>query len=338
MPTVAIDRSDALDPVLRGWGRYTRELTRALRELRPPDLALRFLERGRHGPELLWEQVALPRTLRRERAAAVHAPNCFLPLRRPCPGIVTFHDLAFEAYPEDFPRRTRWKYRAIAPRAARSAERVICVSAFTRDDLCARYGTDPGKIRVIPLAPALAEGDAEPPEGLYLLAVGDLRQKKNLVRLVEAFKRLHDEGVPHRLVLAGLDAGEGPRVREAAAGAPVELRGYVTDDGLDALMRGADLVVHPSVYEGFGLVLVEAMARGCPVVAARTTALPETGGEAAEYFDPLDPDDIAAAIRRVLEDSELRERLIEAGRGRAASLSWEQTAERTADVYREVVG
>ena len=337
MPTVAVDATDAADPNPRGWGRYTRELVAALERLDPTDLDLRFVTRQVPGPELVWEQLALPRLLRRERIDAVHAPNCFLPLRRPCPGVVTIHDLAFETYPEDFSRRTGWKYRTFTPRAAHSAERVICVSEHTRDDVCERYGIDPGKTRVVYSAPALPVTDALPPDGPYLLAVGDLRRKKNVVRLAEAFRMLHADGLPHRLVLAGVDAGEGPRVREAAGDAPLELTGYVSDAALDGLMRGADALVHPSLYEGFGLVLVEAMARGCPVVAANATALPETGGDAAVYFDPLDPADIARAVRAVVEDQALRATLVDGGRARAAEFSWERTAQHTAEVYREVL-
>ena len=337
MATVAIDARDAFEAPLRGWGRYARELVGAL-EAEPHDgIDLRVIERGSPGPELLFEQLALPLLLRRERADAVHAPNCFLPLRRPCPGAVSILDLAFEAYPEDFSRRTCWKYRTFARRAARSAERVICISAATRDDVCNRYGVDPEKTRVIPLAPALAAGDAKLPQGPYLLAVGDLRQKKNLMRLVEAYSRLRREGLPHRLVLAGLDIGEGEQLRRAAGDAPLELTGYVSDLDLDALLRGADLLVHPSLYEGFGLVVLEAMARGCPVACARATALPETGGEAAVYFDPLDAAEMAEAIRVVVDDRERREGLAQRGLVRAAQFSWERTARQTLDVYRELI-
>jgi glycosyltransferase involved in cell wall biosynthesis len=272
---------------------------------------------------VLWEQVGLPRVLGRLKPALFHAPNCFLPLRRPCPGVVTIHDLAFERYPEDFSRRTGAKYRFFTPRAARSAERVICVSRYTADDVVARYGVDERKIRVIPNAAALALGDAPPPPGPYLVAVGDLRAKKNLGRLIEAWQRAQ---LPHRLVLAGLGTMDVPD--------GVELTGYVDDSRLDALMRGADLVVHPSLYEGFGLVVLEAMARGTPVAAARATALPETAGDAAVLFDPLDVDDMAAAIGRALRE---RDDLARRGRERAAQFSWEATARATADVYRELL-
>jgi glycosyltransferase involved in cell wall biosynthesis len=324
---VVFDARDAVAPEPRGWGRYARDLLAALE--RRDDLDILPLTAGWPGPELGWEQVVLPRILRRERAALVHAPNCFLPLRRPCPGVVTIHDLAWEEHPEDFAWTTGWKYRTFVPRAVRSAERVICVSEFTRDDVVRRYGIDEEKVRVVGEAPSLALGDAEPPPGPYILAVGDLRRKKNFGRLVEAFTSLRDGGLPHRLVIAGRDAGEGPRLRAAG----VELPGYVPEEELDALMRGADLLVHPSLYEGFGLVIVEAMARGVPVVAARATALPETGGDAALYFDPLDVHDIADTIRRALADEGLAAR----GRARAAALSWDDAAASTAAVYHELL-
>jgi len=327
-----MDSRDAVGPEPRGWGRYARELASALRER--GDLSLTELTGPNWiGPEALWEQIGLPLALRRSPPDVVHAPNVFLPLRRPCAGVVTIHDLAFEVFPEDFAPRTRAKYRLLAPRAARSAERVICGSAFTRDDLCSRYGIDPAKLRVVAYAPSLALGDGAPPAGPpYLLGVGDLRAKKNWGRLVQAWRALRASGLEHRLVLAGVDAGEGAALRAAAGGEPLELPGYLGDRELDALMRGAAALAHPSLYEGFGLVVVEAMARGVPVAAAAGTALPEAGGDAAVYFDPLDVDAIAAAVREALARSE---ELGALGLARAAELSWERSAAATAAVYAE---
>lgn len=336
MPIVAIDARDAFDPELRGWGRYVRDLVGALPDR--PDLEYRVISQGGRGPELLFEQLTLPLQLRRQHADLVHAPNCFLPLARPCMGVVTIHDLAFEVFPEDFSKRTGWKYRTFVPRCARSAQRVICVSGYTAADVVRRYDVDEARVRIIPNAPSLPIGD-EPvaQDGPYLLAVGDLRPKKNLLRLVEAFRALRRTGLEHRLVLAGVDGGEGDRLREVLGGEPIELTGYVSDGRLDALMRGADAVVHPSLYEGFGLVLVEAMARGVPVVASRATALPETGGDAAEYFDPLDVADMAAAIRHVVDDRDRHRELAQLGRARASALSWANSAALTAAVYEEML-
>jgi glycosyltransferase involved in cell wall biosynthesis len=321
MSVVAIDARDAFIEPLRGWGRYARELIGHL----PPDLDTRVFEQGGIGPEVWFEQVTLPRALRREGAGVIHATNCFLPLRRPCPGVVTIHDLAFEEHRGDFARTTGAKYRWFTPRAARGAERVICVSEFTAGDVVRRYGVDPSKVRVVPNAPSLPIGTAPVPDRApYLLAVGDLRAKKNLHRLVAAWSQL---GTDHRLVLAGLGDLDG--LPDA-----VETTGYLDDERLDALMRGADLVVHPSLYEGFGLVLLEAMARGVPVAAADATALPETGGDAAVYFDPLDTKAIARGIHEALN---ARDELAARGRTRAAQFSWTRTADETAAVYRELL-
>ena len=328
MLRAVVDARDAAHPQLRGWGWYVKALVNVLRE--QPELELTTIDRGWPGPEALFELAGLPRKAR--GADVLHAPNCFLPLRRPCPGVVTIHDLAFEEYPSDFASRTGAKYRAWTPRAARSAQRVIVPSTFTRDDVVTRYGIDKDKIRVIPEASVIPIGTTPAPPGPYLLAVGDLRRKKNFTTLAKAHASLHASGLPHRLVIAGMDAGERDAIRAAAGNAPVELPGYVSDDQLDALIRGADVVVHPSLYEGFGLILVEAMARGIPLVVANATALPETAGSAALLFDPLDADDLARAITMALEHPGP---LIEAGRARAAELSWERTAGQTVEVYRE---
>jgi glycosyltransferase involved in cell wall biosynthesis len=335
---VTIDARDGFGTELRGWGRYARCLVDALRADPPEDLQLNVLKSGGAGPEVLFEQLKLPLALRRSRAALIHSTNCFLPLARPCPGVVTINDLAFEVWPRDFAPVTLVKYRVLARLAARSAQRVICPSESTAEDICLRWGLARERVRVIPDAAALPLGNAEPPAGPYLLAVGDLRAKKNLGALVRAFVSLRrSDGIPHRLVLAGLDTGAGPALRELARGEPVELTGYVDDARLDALLRGAELFVHPSLYEGFGLVVLEAMARGTPVLAAKATSLPEAGGQAAAYFDPHDPDDLGRRLAALLADGAARAELVRDGLGRAAEFSWERTARETVAVYRELI-
>ncbi len=335
MATVTIDASDAYAVNPQGSGRYLVELLAAFAAGAAGDLVIDRQSGWKRLPEVAWEQVGLP--LRARGSAVLHAPNCFLPLRRPCPGVVTIHDLAFLTHPGDFHPRTRLKYTRLARLAARSAERVICVSQYTAGDVVARYGVAAERIRVIGLAPSLAAGDDPPPAGPYLLGVGDLRAKKDYATLVAAWRRLRAAGLPHRLVLAGRDGGEGARLREAAGGEPLELTGYVSDAALDALMRGADLFVHPSRHEGFGLVLLEAMARGVPVLAARATALPETAADAAAYFEPGGVAELADLMRRLLADAAARAQLVARGRARVAACTWEQAARATADVYRELI-
>jgi glycosyltransferase involved in cell wall biosynthesis len=338
LPVVTVDARDGFSSELRGWGRYARCLVDALRAAPPEGFRLEVLQAGGAGPEIVFEQVKLPLALRRSGAAVVHATNCFLPLVRSCPGVVTINDLAFEVWPRDFAPVTLAKYRVLARLAARGADRVICPSAYTADDVCARWGVARDRVRVIPDAPALPLGSLEPPPGPYLLAVGDLRAKKNLGALVRAFVALRrSDGIPHRLVLAGVDSGAGPSLLASAGGEPVELTGYVSDAALDALIRGAELLVHPSLYEGFGLVVLEAMARGTPVLAANATSLPEAGGQAAAYFDPHDPDDLGRRLAALLADGAARAELVRDGLARAAEFSWERTARETVAVYRELI-
>jgi glycosyltransferase involved in cell wall biosynthesis len=340
-PVVAIDIRDASASQLRGWGRYAQCLLGALQAGAADGFELAPIGHLGRGPEVVFEQLTLPLELRRRQAALVHATNCFLPLVRRCAGVVTIHDLAFETWPEDFRPRTRAKYRLFTRLAVRSAGRVICPSHFTAEDVAARYGIGAAKLRVIPNAPALALGDDPPPPGPYVLAVGDLRQKKNLGALVRAFAALvREQGLAHRLVLAGVDSGEGARLRARAGEQPLELTGYVSDARLDALIRGADVLVHPSLYEGFGLVVLEAMARGTPVIAARATALPQTGGEAAIYFEPgVDggAEELRVKLGALLRDPVARRRQAELGREWAGQFTWERTAFETAAVYRELL-
>ncbi|MHB8656966.1 MAG: glycosyltransferase family 4 protein [Solirubrobacteraceae bacterium] len=337
MALIAYDARDAFVPMPHGSGIYVRRLLEALRAGALGEHELWVLDHGGRGPELLWEQLTLPRALRARGAALVHSPDSFLPLRRSCPGVVTIHDLAFEAIPEDMRGLTARKYRALVPRVARSAERVICPSRFTAEDVCTRYGVAAERVRVVAEAPALALGGAEPPSGPYLLCAGDLRPKKNLAVLVEAWLSLRRAGLEHRLVLAGADLGLGGQLRALAAGEPLELAGFVSDEDLDALLRGAGALVVPSLYEGFGLIVLEAMARGCPAILARAGALPETGGSAARLFDPGDPEELAGVLGSVLGSGEERERLSAAGRTRAAQFSWERTAAETVALYRELL-
>jgi glycosyltransferase involved in cell wall biosynthesis len=338
MAVVAFDARDAFTPMPHGSGIYVRRLLEALKRTRPTGISLSAV---RHpsgwGPEVMFEQFGLPRLLRGAGADLVHGPDSFLPLLRPCPGVLTVHDLAFEVLRGDMAAVTERKYRALVRLGSRSAQRVICPSEFTADDVERRYGVPREAIRVIPEAAALRAGDLDPPAGPYLLAAGDLRPKKNLGVLVQAFKRLARDGYDGRLVLAGADLGQAAALAALAPGVPVELTGFVSDAELDALLRGAEAVVVPGFYEGFGLVVLDAMARGRPVVAARAGALPEVGGDAALYFEHWDVGELTAVLAGLLgSPSRLADRS-ERSLARAGQFSWEATARATWGVYEELL-
>jgi O-antigen biosynthesis alpha-1,2-mannosyltransferase len=274
-----------------------------------------------------WYLGALPLLARRDRVDVLHCPTHRAPVRSPVPLVVTLHDIAVLRHPELFNRWTREYSRLVLPRVARAARLVIAASEFTRGELLSLLDLPDEKIRVIPHAvgpPFAAEGDAA--DGDYVLTVGTLEPRKNLDRLVEGFERAGLNG--SRLLVAG---GRGWGDVEVS-GDRVERLGFVPDDELARLYRGASCVAYLSAYEGFGLPLVEAMACGAPVVAANAGSAPEVTGGAAVLVDPADPDAIATGLGEAVER---RDELRALGLQRAQAFSWDAVARATLDVYRE---
>lgn len=277
-----------------------------------------------------WAAVELPRRARDAKADVVHHPLPALSPGLTAPQVVTVHDLAFERLPECFDGAYR-RFASVTHRAAaRRAEAVVCVSATTAADVRARWGVDPARIVVARHGPG-QEPDALRPRGdpQHFLYVGDDEPRKNLGMLLDAharlFERLDD---PPRLVFAGTASPDGAR------GAPgVEIVDRPDADELGDLYANAIALVHPSLHEGFGLTALEAMGAGVPVLAARSPGLAETCGDAAEYFDPYDPESLADALDRVAHDEALRRDLSERGRRRAASFSWARSARLHLDAY-----
>jgi glycosyltransferase involved in cell wall biosynthesis len=265
----------------------------------------------------------LPRLLRRVRPRVGHYQHA-LPLSAAGATVVTVHDLSFERDPALMPLKDRLVFRATVPRAAKKADRVIAVSERTRADLVELYRIPPDKIRVIPhgVDPAFTSGDGAA-EG-YVLFVGAVQRRKNPRAALAAAQ---DVQLP--LVIVGPErepALAGDLRRDGA-----DVRGYVGKDELARLYRGALCLVIPSRYEGFGLPVLEAMASGTPVVAARDPAVAVVAGDAAVYADEQDlPGAILHAIER-------REELRAVGLARAAQFSWAETARRTVAVYRELL-
>jgi glycosyltransferase involved in cell wall biosynthesis len=301
---------------------------------RRPDLVpegVRPVElRGR--PQELRMAFSLPRVLRRLGAALSHTQHA-LPLRAPCPCVVTVHDLSFEREPELMGRKDRLVFRTVVPRAARGAARVLAVSERTKRDLVELYRVPAERIVVTPNGvdpafhppPARAEapGDEVSP-GAYVLAVGAIQARKNQLAALEAASAV---GLP--LVVAGPEKDRALARELRSRGARVE--GHVDTGRLADLYRGAACLVQASRYEGFGLPVLEAMASGTPVVAVREPALEEVAGDAALV---VGEHELADGIRRALSE---RERLVAAGLERVRRFSWRASAERTLAVYREIL-
>jgi glycosyltransferase involved in cell wall biosynthesis len=280
-----------------------------------------------------------------ERLDLVHATSAAVPPTRGRPLVATVHDLAFRHYPEAYPAAGRRYHDRSARIVAGEAARVLVPSEATARDLAELYGVDRGRVTITPLG---VEVPDEPDHagarrllgelgvrGPFLLVVGTLEPRKNLPRLLAAFGEVTDELPDHWLVVVG-PVGWGPRLRPTWDSVRIKLAGRVGDRLLHALYQAADGLAYPSLYEGFGLPVLEAMANGTPVLTSDCSSLPEVAGGAALLVDPLDRAAIAAGLVRLAGDAALRDRLTEAGRRRAAGFSWRTTAAATWATYREV--
>lgn len=281
-----------------------------------------------------------------------HAPGYVAPSRLPCPLVLSIYDLVALTHPELAKRSNALHYRWRLPRSAKAAARVIVPLECVARQVVERLGVERERIRVVPLGvdarlrpPSLdARAKVRATHRLarpYILFVGNVEPKKNLPTLLRAFAALKREGLPHELVIAGK---RGWKCRDVFA-LPAELRieadvrflGYVAEDDLAGLYGGAELFAFPSLVEGFGLPPLEAMACGTPVVASDAEALIESTGDAAEHVPALDAEALAGAMRRILADAALRERLRAAGLARAAQFTWQRTAAATRAVYHDAV-
>ncbi|MCB0045210.1 MAG: glycosyltransferase family 4 protein [Caldilineaceae bacterium] len=296
-----------------------------------------------------WTHRALGPALLDDGPDTLFVPAHVLPLamrQRQAPaGVVTIHDLGYRFLPQAHSRRQRWYLELGTRWSARQAERVICVSRSTAQDLHAEYGTPWRKIEVIyeaaappPLLLSPAEIQSVRREwGLtrpFALYVGTLQPRKNLLRLIDAFTKLAEAGkMEHDLVLAGnpgwLSEPILARIRAHSLAGRIHLPGYVSDQQRGALLQAAAFFCFPSLYEGFGLPVLEAQQIGVPVMTSNNSSLPEVAGDAALLIDPTDVDAMAAAMLRLSRDEALRADLIAAGYENVKRFSWDKAAAET---------
>lgn len=370
---IGIDASRTTVAHRTGTEAYSLQLTQALLQLRDTDHVWRLYfnqaPQDDHWPShpalqlqiipfpRLWTHVRLSLEMLEQPPDLLFVPAHVLPLIRPRRCVVTVHDLGYHHFPDAHTRGAR-AYLELSTRLnARWATLVLADSDATRRDLVARYGVPTEKVRVVhPGRNQRLRREVNPERiaaisarlginGEYILYVGTLQPRKNLIRLIQAYAALLAEWESKSrcplLVLAGkrgwLSDAIFREVDRLGLAGQVRFPGYVPDDDLPALLSGASAFAFPSLYEGFGFPVLEAMACDVPVVCANTSSLPEVAGEAALLIDPLDTRALTDALRELLLNRDLRRRLIDAGRQQLRNFSWEKAASQTLAVLEEAV-
>lgn len=304
-------------------------------------------------PRMVWMQLLAPRMLRRLRADVVHFTNGMLPLASPVPTVVTIHDMSLTMYPRYHPPRRVLLNRPLVDLAARRADAIIAVSESAKRDIVGLYRLDPERVHVIheaaapsfrPVTDRRVLDRVRCQYGLaerFILYVGTIEPRKNLPLLIESFARRRKRGdLPHQLVCAGpygwLSADVNQLIGRLQVGDAVRFTGYVPFADLPAIYSLAEMFVFPSLYEGFGLPVIEAMACGTPVITGRVAALEEVGGGAVEQVDCLETEQLGAAMAALAGSRDRREALRASGLERARCFSWTRAARETLRVYAQV--
>lgn len=348
--TVAVDLNPATREVVTGTELYAREVGSRL-EAAAPDLGWRFFaSRPRAGLGVdvtvtpfprLWSQVRLPIALARQHADLLFVPSHVIPFAWPGKALTVVHDLAFERHPQAYSASERAYLQLTTRWAALRCPLLIADSESTKSDLVSLYGIKPERIRVVPLgggetvhgpsAPAARLGELGL-DGPFVLQVGRIETRKNQPAALAAVERL--DGVT--LAVAGPERDQALTARLRSS-PRARVLGRVDQPTLELLYKHAAAVVVPSLYEGFGLPVLEAMSRGKVVVAAPTSSLPEVGGDAVLYGDPANPEAFAKALQSAISDKALRAKLARAARARAAQFTWDRCAAGVIAVIRELV-
>jgi glycosyltransferase involved in cell wall biosynthesis len=357
-----------LRPGRTGVGYYTEHLLHHLAEQAPDDqlvvVSNRPVDTTRplpprvrvatsrwRAPRMVWMQALAPRLLRQIEADVVHFTNGMVPLASTVPTVVTIHDMSLTLYPRYHPPRRVLLNRPLVDLAARRADAIITVSQSAKRDIVRLYGLSPDRVHVVheaaapsfrPVHDSYERERVRRKYGLadrFILYVGTIEPRKNLPKLIEGFaSRKRSGDLPHQLVCAGpygwLSRDLEERIERLQIDDAVRFTGYVPFEDLPALYSLAEMFVFPSIYEGFGLPVIEAMACGTPVVTGCVAALSEVTGGAVEQVDNLDAESLGTAMVGLARRPERRENLSALGVQRAHSFSWERAARETLNVYR----
>jgi glycosyltransferase involved in cell wall biosynthesis len=295
--------------------------------------------------------LSFPIELRREALDVFHVQYIIPPFCK-CRTVATIHDILFESHPELFTCAENFYFRALIPWSARRADHIITVSQFSKHEIVARYNVDPDKVTVIDHQPrnefrlmnrercgevVLRKYGIEQP---FVLYVGRINPRKNLMRLVEAFSLLRAKGIRHKLVIVGKQDWMAERlvqrVKELSLGDAVIFTGYVDWEDLPVFYNAAEVFVFPSICEGFGIPVIEAMACGVPVVTSYGSSLEEVAGGAAMLADPRSTESIENAMEKVLDDPQIRRSLRDKGLRRVADFSGCCKVQQTVSIYHSV--
>lgn len=304
---------------------------------------------------VLWEQFVLPLQIKKYNIEVLHSPGYTAPLLASCCSIVTIHDMNYFYYPEDFSKSTTFFLRLLVPLAARRSDKIITVSRNSKKDIVQILEIPESKICVIYEAgsshlsvPIAIENKVREKlkkrygiDKKFILTVSVSHPHKNLDRLIEAYDILCKRyQIDCQLLIVGIkgraQSGLVNWVKEMSLEKRIIFTGWIANEDLSLLYSEAELMVFPSLFEGFGIPVLEAMAHGTPVVSSGAASLPEVVGDAALLVDPYDVEEIAEAMYRVVTEEDVRANLIKKGRQRAGQFSWEKTARETLAVYKRV--
>ncbi|HWH57142.1 MAG TPA: glycosyltransferase family 1 protein [Terriglobales bacterium] len=300
------------------------------------------------------EQIELPRILREEKVDLLHSPHFMIPLFQVCPSVVTIHDVIYLACPEDLDSRLGRTYYSLMMRASvRLSKRIITDSVFSKNEIVRYLGIDPEKVFVVYPAVDNTLGRAAEPafaervlakygiRGEYIFYTAIYKQRKNHAGLLRSFKAFLEKGGDAQLVITG-PIGEGERelrnlAMELGVSSHLVLTGFVEDPELSALYSCARVYACPSLYEGFGFTVLEAMACGVPVVSSNAASLPEVGGDAALYADARNAQAFGEAMYRAFTDNTLREEMVRRGFENLLRFTWSRTAKSCTEIYEQVL-